>query len=439
MGKTLSSLAALFVSMGTLLMGGGLLGTLLAVRMGVEGLRPEVIGLVMACYSVGFVVATLVCARIIQKVGHIRAFAAFAAIAACSALFHGLFFDPVLWALMRVAFGFAVAGLYMVTESWLNDQTPREYRGRVLGIYVIVTSLTLGTGQFLLNLWDVSGYQLFSLAAILMAAALVPVALIRVSSPEIRETGRVSLRQLYRISPLAMYAAFAAGLINGGFFALGPVFAVSVGFSTTAVATFMGSAILGGLFLQYIIGRLSDHFDRRLVIVVVATLVSMVSLVLASLDRPVLAVTIGLAGVWGGLNFTVYALGLALAHDFMSAEERVPASATLLLVHGVGMICGPLLLSAIMGWVGPEGLYLGFSVIAISIAVFGWYRNRVGESIEVTEQEAYVATPQVLTSTPMTQALDPHFDDPQLEFEFEFEFIAEFADGFNDNRSDATG
>lgn len=417
--RTLGSLSPLFLSMGILLLGGGLLGTLLAVRMGVEGISPDVIGLVMACYSVGFVLATLVCSRIIQKVGHIRCFAAFAAIAACSALVHGLHVDPWLWAGMRITFGFAVAGLYMVTESWLNDRTPREFRGQVLGIYVVVTSVSLGSGQFLLNVWDVSGYQLFSLAGILMAAALVPVALTRVTSPEILPTRRVGLRTLYAISPMAMATAFAAGLSNGGFFALGPVFAVGMGFSTAEVASFMGAAILGGLFLQYLIGRLSDHFDRRRVIIVVTTLVAMVSLVIASLQQPPLALIIGLAALWGGLNFTVYALGLALAHDFMAPEERVPASATLLLVHGSGMILGPLLLARFMGVLGSQGLFLGLAIIGVCIACYGWYRDRVTETIPVTDQEVYRAVPQVVASTPMTPILEADSEDTQLAFDFD--------------------
>ncbi len=417
--RTLGSLTPLFMSMGILLLGGGLLGTLLAVRMGVEGLRPEVIGMVMACYSVGFVFATLVSARIIQKVGHIRCFAGFAAMAACAALIHGLFFDPFIWAGMRITFGFAVAGLYMVTESWINDRTPREQRGRVLGFYVILTSVSLGSGQFLLGVWDVAGYQLFSLAGILMAAALIPVALTRVTSPEIIPTRRVGLRQLYGISPVALFTALGAGLINGGFFALGPVFAVGIGFSTNAVATFMGSAILGGLFLQYLIGRLSDRYDRRRVIMGVALLVSLFSVVIAVLEAPVLPMVIALAVFWGGLNFTIYALALALAHDFMGAEERVPASATLLLVHGTGMITGPLLLSPLMGWVGPQGLYMGFAVIAVTIAVYAWYRERVSEATSIENQEAYVAPPQVLAATPMTSVLDPFAEEPQLEFDFE--------------------
>lgn len=418
--KTLAALGALFSSMGILLLGGGLLGTLLAVRMGVEGVPAEVIGLVMACYSVGFVLATLVCARIIQKVGHIRCFAAFAAIAACSALMHGLFFDPWLWAAMRVLFGFSVAGLYMVTESWLNDQTPREYRGRVLSVYVITTSLALGSGQFLLALWDVSGYQLFSLAAILLAAAVVPVSLAQVSSPEIRRTSRVGLKQLYHISPLATATAFASGIINGGFFSLGPVFAVAIGFSANAVATFMGSAILGGLFLQYLIGRMSDKFDRRRVIMVVTGVVAAISLGIALSEGAPLYVIVGLAVFWGGFNFTVYALGLALAHDFMDAEERVPAGATLLLLHGVGMITGPIVLSQVMGIAGAQALFMGFAVIAIGITAYGWYRDRVGDSIVVEDQEQYQSAPQTLVSTPMSVTLDPLADDGQLEFDFTF-------------------
>ncbi|MCH8504160.1 MAG: MFS transporter [Ectothiorhodospiraceae bacterium] len=426
--KTLASLGALFSSMGILLLGGGLLGTLLAVRMGVEGVPSEVIGLVMACYSVGFVLATLVCAGVIQKVGHIRCFAAFAAMAACSALIHGLFFDPYVWAAMRILFGFSVAGLYMVTESWLNDQTPREFRGRVLSFYVITTSLALGSGQFLLGLWDVSGSQWFSLAAILLAAALVPVSLAQVSSPEIKPTPRVGLRQLYHISPLATFTAFSSGIINGGFFALGPVFAVAIGFSTNAGATFMGSAILGGLFLQYLIGRMSDRFDRRRVIMVVTAVVAAISLGIAlSEDAPLYAV-VGMAVFWGGFNFTVYALGLALAHDFMDADERVPASATLLLLHGAGMITGPIVLSQVMGQLGAQALFMGFAVIASCIALYGWYRDRVGDTIAVEQQELYQSAPQTLVSTPMSMQLDPLADEQQLEFDFTFDDEAEDED-----------
>ncbi len=420
MVPTLASLAALLISVGILLLGGGLLGTLLSVRLGVEGVSATVIGMVMACYSVGFVLGTLFCDRIIQKVGHIRVFAALAALAACAALAHGLYVDPWLWAGLRIMFGFAIAGLYMVAESWLNDRTPREIRGRMLGIYVVVTSAALGSGQFVLGLGDVTTHHLFSVAAMLLAAALIPVALARVPSPELEVTRRVTLRELYWISPLATVTALGAGMTNGAFFFLGPVFAVDVGFSAGEVGTFMGAAVLGGLFLQYLIGRLSDRYDRRRVIMATALLVSLLSVGMVMLqEQPVWAVTV-LVIFWGGSNFTMYALSLALAHDFMAPKERVPASATLLLVHGIGMIIGPLALSGLMDVVGAHGLFLGIALVAVLIAFFGGYRDRVGQRIEVASQEPYQVSPQATHSTPYWTGLDPAADDAQLEFEFEF-------------------
>ena len=413
---TLASLTALFASLAILLLGGGLLGTLLAVRMATEGWSSSVIGIVMAGYPLGFVLATLWSRRLIETVGHIRSFAAFAAIAACTALLHGLFFNVPVWIAMRIAFGFSLASLYMITESWLNDRTPREFRGQVLATYGITTSVSLGLGQFLLNAWDVSGYQLFSLAAILLAAGLVPVSVMRIHSPEIVVRKRVSLRELHAISPLGMVGAGAAGLINGSFFALGPVFALLEGFSAREVATFMGAAVLGGLLIQWGIGHFSDRYDRRRLIVLIGLLVAGVSGMIAMFGGVSRLVLIGFAVVWGGMAFSLYSLSLALANDFMEPEERVPAGATLLLMHGIGMILGPLIMSGLMEPLGAGGLFWGIGAVSLLLAFFGQYRHRVGERIVVAEQEAFVPVGQ---PTPLSAELDPRAE-IQLEFDFEF-------------------
>jgi len=419
MTRTLASLAALLISMGILLLGSGLLGTLLAVRMGSAELRTDTIGLVMAGYSVGFVIGTLVCANVIQKVGHIRGFTVFCAIACCSALAHGLYEAPGFWLVMRLVFGFSIAGLYMVTESWLNDRTPREFRGRVVSLYIIVTSTSLGAGQFLLTLWDVSGFQLFSLAAMLLAAGLIPVALTRSRSPDLQPTRRLGLRRLYRISPLATVTASAAGLINGAFYALAPVFVVEIGLSVYQVSTFMGSTIVGGLFLQYVIGRLSDRYPRARVIMVVAGLVGGLSALIGSLAGAPFWQLLAFSVCWGGLNFTLYALALALANDHVASEQRVAASATLLLTNGLGMVAGPILLSLAMRGLGPGGLFFGFALIALCVSLFAWARSRVGDALSVDDQGNYRAAPQTMAATQYSVELQIDTEDPQMEFDFE--------------------
>ena len=419
MTRTLASLAALLISMGILLLGSGLLGTLLAVRMGSAELRTDTIGLVMAGYSIGFVIGTLVCAGVIQKVGHIRGFTVFCAIACCSALAHGLYEAPWFWLAMRVLFGFSIAGVYMVTESWLNDRTPREYRGRVVSLYIIVTSLSLGAGQFLLTIWDVSGFQLFSLAAILLAAGLIPVALTRSRSPDLQTAPRLGLRSLYAISPLATITALASGVINGAFYALAPVFVVDIGLSVYQVSTFMGGTIVGGLFLQYVIGRLSDRYPRARVIMFVAALVGCLGVVIGWMTNAPFWQLLALSVCWGGLNFTLYALALALANDHVASEQRISASATLLLTNGLGMVAGPILLAFAMRWLGPGGLFFGFAVISITVSLFAWTRSRVGDALSVDDQGSYRAAPQTMAATQYSVELQIDAEDPQLEFEFE--------------------
>lgn len=62
--------------------------TLLGIRLSIEEVSPDIIGWILVCYSIGFVVGTLYVHRIIGRVGHIRAFAVFAAMAAVAALLY---------------------------------------------------------------------------------------------------------------------------------------------------------------------------------------------------------------------------------------------------------------------------------------------------------------------------------------------------------------
>lgn len=414
MRHTLSPFLALFASFGLLLTGGGLLGTLVGVRMSHEWFATEVIGLVTACYSVGFVMATRVCGRIIARVGHIRSFAAFAALAAISTLAYPVRIEPWLWAGMRLAYGFSLAGLYMVTESWLNDRTPRERRGQVLGVYSIVTYIGLGSGQFLLLAGDPAGFELFSLSAMLIAAAVVPVTITRIASPELPEIVPVGLRDLYAASPLGLVGSAVAGVINGGFLGMAPIYARGVGFSNTGVATLMGLTVVGGFLLQWPIGRLSDRFNRRNVIAAVALAVVACSAGIILASGMSERVVIALAVLWGGLAFTVYPIAVSLTNDFVAPSELLGASAGLLLVHGVGMILGPVIASQLMGVVGPTGLFWTIGGAGVLLGTYALARKRLGPPIPVSEASGYRVLPR---ESVYSGRFDPRHEEQQLELD----------------------
>src|ERR1700761_6727962 len=162
----------LLLGMGGLMLGAGLQGTLLGLRATLEGFPTQVTGLIMSCYYVGYLVGTFVAPRLGLKVGHIRVFAALAAVASAAILIQGCYVHADTWALMRFVSGVCFAGIYVVAESWLNDRATRSNRGTLLAVYMLVLYIGMGAAQFLLNIAPPNGDIPFMLVSLLISLAM---------------------------------------------------------------------------------------------------------------------------------------------------------------------------------------------------------------------------------------------------------------------------
>lgn len=377
---TLASVASLLLSYGLLLLGNGLFMTLLGVRTKLEGFSTEIIGAIAAGYFAGFLIGALFAVRVVAGVGHIRAFAAFASIMSISALAPVLWVDPLVWLVTRLVSGYSMAGMITVTESWLNERASNETRGRVFSFYMITNFLAAGCGQFLLLLGDPAAFELFSVASIVFSLALVPVLLTRATGPAPITLHPVRLREIYRTSPLALAGALSAGLVNATFYGLGPVFAYGIGLSTPEISLFMASVILGGLLLQWPVGRLSDRVDRRRVLTTMATLTALACAAVVTVTGGEPLWLFAAAALYGGLSFTIYSVSAAHANDFSPRDRLVQTTSGLLIAYGVGASAGPILAAMVMGRVGPGGLFLFSAGINVLLALYGVRRMVRGRS-----------------------------------------------------------
>ena len=374
MGPLLLSISALLFGVGLLLLGNGMLGTLIGIRLALDNVPTLATGVIMAAYFAGLLAGSLYAGRMIGRAGHIRAFSAFASVFSAATLAHVLFGSPVAWGVLRLIEGFCMAGLFMCIESWLNARADNATRGAVLSIYMYVLYAAQGLGQFLLNLADPRQATLFILASILLSLALVPVALTRSPQPDPREPGPFGLGALIRISPLGIAGALVSGLALGSLYSLAPAFAHAVGLDVAGTARFVGAFILGGLILQWPLGRLSDRMDRRWVIAAVAAMLAVFSAAtLLSAGESRIALWPLAIGI-GGTAFTLYPLSVAHANDRISPEDMVPASGGLLLAYGAGATAGPLVSSLVMWWIGPTGLFVFTGAAALAVAGFSVYR-----------------------------------------------------------------
>ena len=408
MPKISAAVASLLLSIVLLQAANGLFGSLLGVRLGLEeGLSKQTAGLVMSGYFVGIVLGCLGCGRVIEQVGHVRAFAALISIISATAIAHAFFLDPVYWFFLRAMYGFCMAGAYMVAESWLNGSTSNDQRGSLLSIYMVLQYLAMGGGQFLLNLSSPYTFILYGIVSILFSLSLVPLTLARSAGSGTSPASALSFRELYRISPLGVVGSFGSGVLNGALFGAASVFATAIGFSVSEVAIFVSAGILGGLLVQWPIGKASDWFDRRTIIAISLFTTAGLGMLLAFLPFPGFWPFVILAGMYGGVAISSYSLALAHANDHIDSADLVPASAGLLLAFGGGAVIGPIASTAAMDLVGDWGFYGFGAVVSAAVGGFAVWRMTRRAAVPLDEQGPWVA---VSRTSPVAAELDPRWD-----------------------------
>ena len=404
MRDILSSVSAVLVGAGLLLAGNGLLGTLIGVRLSMGGSSPLAIGLVMAAYFAGLLVGALTAHRVMHRAGHIRAFATFASSLSAATLAHAFLTHEIFWGALRFIEGLCLASLFMCMESWLNDRAPNNKRGQVLSVYMTVVYCALGLGQFLILVAAPDGFGLFALASILLSLALVPVALTRYPAPPPPEPTAFKLGTLIQISPLGVAGSFAAGIILGAVYGLVPSFTHEIGMDLRGTANFMAAILLGGLLLQWPIGRLSDRFDRRLVLLAVALAIAGTGAAMHSMMGREETEILLLGVAFGGAIYLIYPLSISHANDFVAPGDLVAAAGGLLIAYSVGAIMGPILGALAMIEAGPGGLFILIALVGGMYGLFACLRILRARPRNHETAAPFQAVPR---TSPVAARLDP--------------------------------
>ena len=235
---------------------------------------------------------------------------------------------------------------------------------------MVTNYLGSGLGQLLLTVASPAEFQLFVISSIIFSIALVPILLTQASSPKPVSPQRMRFRDLFAVSPVGVVGTIAAGLNNASLNSLGPVYAADRGFSIAQVSAFMASIILGGMVLQFPIGRLSDRLDRRTVLIVVSLAAAGCALGIVWATREASWTVFLFATAFGGFAFTIYPVSTAQVNDRADPERLVQVAAGLLVAYGIGSIIGPIVASQIMGRAGPQGLFMFIATVAISLVLF---------------------------------------------------------------------
>ncbi len=395
-----SPLFSLFI----LTIGMSLFTTLTTIKLHHLGSSTFTIGLISSSYYVGFVVACFVASRLIYRVAHIRAYAAFASLFATIAILQGFMVNPIFWFFARLIAGFCSAGLFVVIESWLLCENEVAFRGMVLSLYMIVYYLAQSLGQYLFQFGDLNTLFNFALTAMLCSLSVVPLAITKIATPQFSKLSTLNFATLYRLSPSGVMGSFISGCVLGPIYGLLPLtLAIIYPDNLASIANLMALTIIGGVALQYPFGKISDLVNRRYVIIAAFVLLLIAStLIQFTFNNSVL---FGVAIFFiGGASFVIYPLSISHACDVINHEDITTATQSLVLINSIGMVVGPLMMPVLTHYWPKIGFFAYFAVLSLIMIVFFAWRQKTGIKVLTEDQTDFIALSR---TTPIAVEMDP--------------------------------
>ncbi|MCH2426795.1 MAG: MFS transporter [Acidimicrobiales bacterium] len=376
-------LAFLFLQVGT-----GLQRILLPMRAESEGFSAGSMGMVMAIHFAGYLLGAKGIIRALASVGHIRVFAALASTASTAVLVNAVLVFPASWAAVYFVGGVCNAGVLVILESWLNDRATNETRGSILGAYMMIMMGGTAIGQLLLNVGSPDGFELFVLSSVLISLAVVPVTLSASTAAPVPSSDPMPLRELYRTIPAAVVGIILCSFVQAASTSMAAVFGTESGLGAGRITLFTSAAVIGAITLQIPLGRLSDRYPRRAVIMVTAATSCGLAVIGALISASSVAIIV-VNMAFGAFVFPLYGQFVALANDWVTPEKRVAAASTLVLASSFGAMAAPMGIGMALEAFGPSAYFWSLAVCLAVLTVYLAYRVRVRQAVPVERQSTF--------------------------------------------------
>lgn len=410
MVNTIAAFSSLFLATLLLLVGSGLFNTYLGLRLTAASVSEVWVGAVIAAYYLGLVFGARVGHKLIIRVGHIRAYAATAAVVTVTVLIQALIYSLPLWTALRFVAGIAMVTQFIVLESWLNEQTENHLRGRVFAFYMVFSSLGTVLGQLSVGMFPRLDTAPLMFVALCSAACLIPVAVTRRVHPAIQVPVPIHYRYYASRVPMSMTVLFMAGMMSGAFYGLAPVYGVAQGMDASQVAVFVAAAVASGLVFQWPVGWLADRISRVTLIRFNAILLLLLTLPLWGWWPMPYWLLVVFSCLFGIILFTLYPVAAAFANDNVDPDRRVGLSAILYMVYGLGACVGPLVVGALMRELQAGVFFVFVSACAVFLVVFVRQQRISGTYLSQDAPTDFVPMPDSVQNTNVVPALDPRVD-----------------------------
>lgn len=368
------AIASVVLSMALVAVGNGLMFAYIPVRLGIEGVDPAWAGTIVTGLAAGGLAGCILTGPLVRRVGQARAFMVLSALIALSNAAIGAGPHPWLWIAARALYGFAICGLFVVAQSWLNDVVANAVRGRVMAVFYVAYIAGLGVGYYTLALVDIKTAAAPLIGIAFTALSILPVGLTRLAQPPAPQAASVNLRLAWRISPVGLVGMLAVGGLSLTISGFAPIHATAKGYSQGDVALLLSAMPIGTLILQIPFGWISDRTDRRYVLIAASLLTVLAGMLAIGFDGGALMALVVIYILWDGAAESIYSLASAHAADRASKQELVALSSSMLFAWSLSGFVIPGIVTMLSAVYGTQAFIYVAIVIAAAYCLFVLWR-----------------------------------------------------------------
>lgn len=383
------AIASVLIAMALLAIGNGMMFAYIPVRLGAAGFAPTWAGGILTGLSAGGIAGCLLTAPLVRRVGHARAYMVLSALIVLSNASVGAGTYPVLWVASRVLYGFAISGLFIVAQSWLNDVVGNSIRGRVMAVFYVSYIVGLGVGSYFLSFVDLASAQAPLIGIVFTGLSILPVGLTRLRQPPPPEGASIALSRAWQISPVGMAGMLTIGGLSMMIAGFTPIHATEKGYSQQEVATLLFAMPLGTLLFQLPFGWISDRTDRRYVLMAASGLVILAGIAASRFDGSTLAVLLVIYVVWSGAAESIYSLSSAHANDRAAKNDLVTLSSSMLFAWSLSGFLVPAIGTLLTAVYGTQSFIYVAIVIAAAFCIFVGWRVRRAQAVPPDETGSF--------------------------------------------------
>jgi len=325
-----------------------------------HGIDNVTIGMVEAAWGVGMIATAHRIPSIAARFGAVKLVCASLAASAALAITFAYTSSLPLWFVLSFLLGMVGGVPWVVSEIWINLVVDEQSRGRAVAIYVALMAAGMAMGPLALQVVGVYGPRPFLACAGLALLVALPLLPSWNDAPAIAPTHEGGFGRIVLLVPALLLAALASGLGEQAAFSFLPIYALSSGVPAETGVLWLSAFVIGNIALQWPIGWLADHLDRRLVLAACALVSAALTACLPLMDAHGSGI-LGLLLLWGGISFAIYSVGLALLGQRFKGGDIARANAALTSIYTLGGMIGPPIAGSALDFVGQAGFGLSLA------------------------------------------------------------------------------